>query len=72
MGDLENLDMTTFQVRLPDEDYKKIEAKTAKEAAEKLYGRELSEVGSNHQLRVMVHAMTWPRDQNPMLFYDRS
>ncbi len=64
--------MTTYQVKLyPDGDYMEIEAETAKEAAEKPYGRELSEVGSQDQLRVMVHEMKWPRDPNPMLFYDR-
>lgn len=64
--------MRTFQVRLyPDGDYKKIEATSAKEAAEERYGRELSETGSNHQLRVMVHEMKWPRDPSPTLFYDR-
>ena len=64
--------MTTYQVNLyPDGDYKKIEAKTAKEVAENLYRRELSEVGSQDQLRVMVREMKWPRDPNPMLFYDR-
>jgi hypothetical protein len=68
------LKMGTFQVRLfPNGgDYQKVEAKTAKEAAEKLYDRELSEVGSQHQLRVLVHRMKWPRDPSPTLFYDRS
>jgi hypothetical protein len=64
--------MRTFQVtRVSDREYQKVEAETTKEAAEKLYGRELSEVGSQHQLRVMVHEMVWPRCPNPILFYDR-
>ena len=64
--------MSTFQVRLLSEnDYQKVEASSAKEAAETGYGRELSEIGSNHQLRVLVHQMMWPRRASPMLFYDR-
>jgi hypothetical protein len=64
--------MTIFQVRrfLDGGDYEKVEAQTAKEAAERLYGRPLSEVGSMHQLRMLVHAMIWPRRPSPMLFYD--
>jgi hypothetical protein len=65
--------MGTFQVRLfPDGEYQKIEAATAKEAAEKLYGRQLSEVGGNRQVRVMVHKMVWPRSPNAILFYERA
>ena len=45
-----------------------IEAKTAKEAAERLYGRELSEVGSIDHLRVMVRE---PCGRKAMLFFDR-
>lgn len=68
----EEIQMSTFQVRLfPDGDYQKIEASTALEAAEKLYGRPLSDIGSQHQLRVMVHEMIWPRQSSPTLFYDR-
>src|SRR3954454_2232741 len=54
--------MSTFQVRLLSEgDYQKIEANSAKEAAEKHYGSELSEIGNHHQLRVLVHKMMWPQ-----------
>lgn len=64
--------MSIFQVRLfPDGEYEKVEAETAKDAAKLKYGSELSEIGSNHQLRVMVHAMIWPRRPSAMLFYDR-
>ena len=64
--------MPIFQVRLQSGgEYQQIEAARAKEAAEKLYGRELSEVGSLHELRVLVHEMRWPRRPTPMLFYDR-
>ena len=63
--------MSAYQVRLiPDGDYQKVEADDAKEAAEKHYGSALSTIGSNDQLRVMVHPMTWPRG-NPILFYGR-
>ncbi len=63
--------MSTFQVRLfPDGEYQKVVAKSAKEAAEKQYGRELSDVGSNPQVRVLVHEMRWPRRPSPILFYD--
>lgn len=65
--------MSVYQVKLyPDGEYEKVEAQTAKEAAETQYGRELFDIGSNHQLRVMVHQMKWPRDPSPILFYDRS
>jgi hypothetical protein len=64
--------MSLFQVRLfPQGEYQKVEAVTAKEAAERQYGHELSKVGSNDQLRVLVHEMRWPRRPSPMLFYDR-
>ena len=64
--------MTTFQVKLmPDGEYEKIDGGSAKEAAEGKYGRPLSEIGSMHELRVMVHPMIWPRG-NPILFYDRA
>ncbi len=65
--------MATFQVRrFPEnDDYQKVEAQTAKEAAEKVYGRALSEVGTNGELRILVHPMMWPRRPSPMLFYDR-
>ena len=62
----------TFQVRLlPEGEYQKIEAATAKDAAEKHYGGELFETGGKHQLRALVHAMIWPRKPSPMLFYCR-
>ena len=64
--------MSVFQVRLfPEGEYQKIDAATALEAAEKLYGGQLSEVGRKDQLRVMVHEMIWPRRPSAMLFYDR-
>jgi len=64
--------MRTFQVRLfPDGEYEKIEAATAKDAAEKKYGRKLSEIGRNDELRALAHEMKWPRDPSPRLFYDR-
>jgi len=64
--------MSVFQVRLfPEGGYQKIEAATAKEAAERQYGHELSDAGSNGQLRVLVHEMRWPRRPSPMLFFDR-
>jgi hypothetical protein len=64
--------MSVFQVRLfPQGEYQKVEAATAKEAAERQYGHDLSDAGSNHQLRVLVHEMRWPRRPSPMLFYDR-
>jgi hypothetical protein len=64
--------MSTFQVRLfPEGEYEKIDARTAKEAAEKKFGRDLYEVGSNHQLRAMVHPMIWPRRPSAILFYAR-
>lgn len=60
---LKEMPMSTFQVR--------VEAKSVREAAEMRYGRELSEVGTNHQLRALVHQMRWPRRPSPILFYDR-
>jgi hypothetical protein len=54
--------------RFPDGEYQKMEAESAQEAADKHYGRPLSQVGSNHQLRVLVR---WPGQSTPMLFYDR-
>jgi hypothetical protein len=60
--------MTTYKVKnYRNEKYMDIEANTAKEAAEKLYGRELSEVGSIDHLRVMVRE---PCGRKAMLFYD--
>jgi hypothetical protein len=54
----EDIQMSIFQVRLfPEGEYQKVVAATALEAAERLYGRELSEVGRKDQLRVMVHEM---------------
>lgn len=64
--------MSLFQVRLfPQGEYEKVEAATAKEAAEQQYGNKLSDAGRNDQLRVLVHEMIWPRRPSPMLFYDR-
>lgn len=64
--------MSIFQVRLfPEGEYEKIEAGSALAAADKLYGRPLSEVGRRDQLRVMVHEMIWPRRPSAMLFYER-
>ena len=65
--------MGIYQVKLfPDGEYQKIEATSEKDAAEKVFGRDLREAGSNHQLRVMVHKMVWPRSPNSTLFYDRA
>lgn len=67
--------MPTFRVQLwPDgkwdqKDYQKVDATSAKEAAEKLYGKPLSEVGSNFQMRARVHPFI-PRG-NATPFYDR-
>ncbi len=64
--------MGTFQVRLfPVGEYEKVEAGSAKTAAEKKYGGELSETGGKHELRVLVHPMIWPRRPSPILFYGR-
>jgi hypothetical protein len=64
--------MPIFQVRLQSGgEYQQIEMARAKEAAEKLHGRELSKVGSLHEVRVLVHEMRWPRRPSPILFYDR-
>jgi hypothetical protein len=64
--------MSVFQARLfPEGEYQKIEATTALKAAESLYGQPLSDTGGRHELRVMVHEMTWPRRPSAMLFYDR-
>lgn len=65
--------MGTFQVKrfVDGGDYEKVKAETAKKAAEKFYGRELSVVGTTAELRVMVHEMKWPRDPGATLFYDR-
>ena len=55
--------MATFQVSLkPDgksdwTPYQQVEAATAKEAAEKLYGRPLNEVGPNDKIRARVRPM---------------
>jgi len=53
--------------------YQKVVAATAKEAAEHLYGRPLSEVGSNHQFRAQVRQLP-PIGQgiSPTVFYERS
>jgi hypothetical protein len=68
--------MPTFPVQLwPDgkwdqKDYRKVDAATKKEAAEKLYGKPLSEKGSSHQIRVRVHSPI-PRG-SATVFYDRN
>ena len=63
--------MSVFQVRLfPKGEYQKVNAASAKHAAEMQYGSELSEVGRMDQVRVLVHQMKWPRDPSPTLFYD--
>ena len=52
--------MATFQVQLwPDgkwdgKPYQKVEAATAKEATEKLYGQPLKEAESNYEIRAQV------------------
>jgi hypothetical protein len=48
--------------------YCKVEAETAKDAAEQLYGSPLSVSGQSYQLRALVHPLRWPRGA-PMLFY---
>ena len=57
--------------RYPDGKYENIEAESKKDAAEKFYGRNLSEVGSTHQLRVMLRAVA-SREQSAALFYDQA
>ncbi len=67
--------MSIFQVRLwPEgkydgEPYRKVEAATAREAAEKLYGRPLNEAGSNCQIRAQVHSLDAFRRQTK-IFYE--
>jgi hypothetical protein len=67
--------MQTFQVQLWAEGkwdgkpYQKVDAETAKEAAEKLCGRPLSETGSNYQIRARVHHMLRPRG-DAAIFYE--
>jgi hypothetical protein len=67
--------MPTFQVQLwPDgkwdgKPYQKVEATTAKEAAEKLLGQPLKEAGSNHQIRAQVRRLTY-RSGNSAIFYE--
>ena len=67
--------MATFQVQLwPDgkwdgKPYQKVEAPTAKEAAEKLYGQPLRGDGSNYQMRAQVRRMAY-RSGNSIVFYE--
>ena len=67
--------MQIFQVQLwPDgkwdgKPYQKVEAATAKEAAEKLYGKPLKESGSNHLIRAQVHGSSAKREL-PLIFYE--
>jgi hypothetical protein len=68
-------DMPTFQVQLwPDgkwdqKDYVKVDAATKKEAAEKVYGKPLSDKGSNYQMRARVHSSV--ARGSATIFYDR-
>ena len=67
--------MPTFRVRLwPDgkwdfQPYQNVEAETAKEAVEKLYGKPLRERGRSTQLRATVHPAV-PTRKFPIGFYD--
>lgn len=67
--------MSLFQVQLwpngiwDGKEYQRVEAKTAKEAAEKLYGGPLSEKGSNYKIRAQVRALGDLRN-HPMVFYE--
>lgn len=55
--------MSLFQVQLwpngkwDGKDYQKVDAESAKEAAEKLYGSTLSERGSNFKIRARVRRL---------------
>jgi hypothetical protein len=55
--------MQTYQVQLwPDgrrdgKDYQQVQADSAKEAAEKLYGHPLKETGTNYQIRAHVRSI---------------
>jgi hypothetical protein len=66
--------MTVYKVRVMregkfDAEDKDIEASSEKEAAEKLYGRELFKQGPSDRMRAIVQA---PRGAgNPTLFYER-
>lgn len=66
--------MPTFQVQLwPDgkwdgRDYRKVDAATRKDAAEMIYGKPLSERGSNYQIRAQVRPLI-PRG-GATVFYD--
>ena len=68
--------MAIFQVQLwPDgqwdgKDYQRVEAMTKKDAAEKMYGRPLSESGSMNQIRAQVHDMV--SRGVATVFYDRN
>ena len=67
--------MAIFQVQLwPDgkwdgQDYQKIEAETAKEAAEKLYGGVPSDEGSNYKIRAQVRRLGGIKS-NATIFFD--
>jgi hypothetical protein len=56
--------------QLVTEGYQSVEARTEKEAAEKVYGRLLFKQGTAEQIRVMVGP---PSDNgSPTLFYERN
>jgi len=67
--------MAIYQVQLwPDgkwdgKDYQRVEANSAKEAAEKLYGGELSEKGSNYKIRAQVRLLGELK-AHPTVFYE--
>ena len=67
--------MPIFQVQIrPDarwdkQPYKRVEAATAKEAAEKLFGHSLQENGAMGQIRARVHSLGGPRG-NGSIFYE--
>ena len=67
--------MAIYQVQLwPDGKsdnlpYRKVEASSPKEAAEKLYGKPLQDHGAQSQLRAMVRRLDRP-SENSMAFYE--
>jgi hypothetical protein len=67
--------MATFYVQLwPDgtwdqEGYRQVEALSAQEAAEKLYGRTLQDRGSNSQIRAQVRSFFGAK-HSPVVFYE--
>jgi hypothetical protein len=68
--------MTEFQVKLfthgkwDGDDYQKVAANTAKEAAEKLCGNTLNDRGSNYDMRAMVRR-SGDIKSNAIIFYER-